>query len=173
MIKIILMLLLLFFTILYIPSCTEPAPKKKIVISMDSIIYKPGTKEPFTGKWDDTVDSVRVTFDVVNGRKDGDFKIYYPNGKLQVSGKLKNNRNTGEWKYFYDNGNVESRGNFENDKPEGKWYWYFPDSTLRQTGFFRQGVREGIWRTYDKNGTLLDSSAVASDSIVSGKSPHK
>lgn len=173
MIKIALSFLLLLFILFNLASCSESFRKKKINLNIDTVIYKPGTRELFTGRWDDSLNGMRITFDVVNGKKEGEFKIYYQNGKLQMSGQLKNNRNIGEWKYFYDNGNIESSGNFENDKPEGKWYWYYPDSTLRQTGYFRQGVREGTWKTYDKNGTLIDSFEVASDSTVPGKNPHK
>ena len=173
MIRTTLPFLLFLLILINIVSCSSTGQKKKLNITIDSVIYKPGTKELFTGKWDDKFQGMRVTFDVVNGKKDGDFRIYYSNGKLQMSGQLKNNRNVGEWKYFYDNGNLESGGIFENDKPEGEWYWYFPDSTLRQTGFFHQGVREGIWKTYDTTGSLIDSFAIVPDSTTPAKDIHK
>jgi antitoxin component YwqK of YwqJK toxin-antitoxin module len=162
--KIKIILLAVVIISILIPSCSEPVKKGKVVIKMDSIIYKPGTKEPFNGTWDDEFDSMRVTFDVVNGKKEGNFSVYYPNGKLQMSGKLKNNRNIGRWEYYFENGNLESAGNFENDKPEGEWNWYYPDQTLRQTGYFHLGKRDSIWKSYDEKGTLIDSVVISPDS---------
>jgi len=141
-------------------SCSNSPQKNKKTIAIDTIIYKPGTKEPYTGKWEGNMDSMKIVFDVVNGKKEGKFESYYPGGQVLMSGYLKNNRNVGEWKYFYDNGNLESSGYFENDKPEGMWSWYYPDGTLRQTGYFNFGRRDSTWKSYDTTGSLIDSVVV-------------
>lgn len=159
-------IIVLVFALLIISvfsSCSHSDKKEKITIHLDSIIYKPGTKEPFTGTWSDSVNGMKVKFDVVNGKKNGKFETFYPNGKPQMQGYLKNNRNVGEWKYFYEDGTVESYGNFVNDKPEGIWYWFYPDSTLREAGSFHLGEREGLWKTYDEAGFLKDSVVVKAD----------
>ncbi|HSD64015.1 MAG TPA: hypothetical protein VLB50_09460 [Ignavibacteriaceae bacterium] len=140
-----------------------------MTIKLDTVIYKPGTKELFNGVYTDSLNGMKIKFEVVNGKKNGKFETFYSNGNPQMLGYLKNNRNEGEWKYFYDDGSIESYGNFENDKPEGKWSWFFPDSLLRQTGYFHLGEREGIWKTYDETGTLVDSVLVQPDSTH----PHK
>ncbi len=105
-------------------SCSESPEKTQVNIKIDSIIYKPGTKEPFNGTWKGEMDSSKIEFDVVNGKKEGSFRSYYPNGQILMSGGMKNNRNEGEWKYFYDNGQIESFGLFKNDRADGKWTWY-------------------------------------------------
>jgi antitoxin component YwqK of YwqJK toxin-antitoxin module len=147
-----------------LPACNETPQKGKTSIKIDSIIYKPGTEEPFNGTWKGEMDSMKIEFDVVNGKKEGNFRSYYPNGQLLMSGEMKNNRNVGEWKYFYDNGQVESVGLFNNDRADGKWTWYYPDGTLRQTGYFAAGQRDSVWKTYDSTGTLIDSTIVTPDS---------
>ncbi len=147
-----------------LPSCSETPQKNQMNIKIDTIIYKPGTKEPFNGTWKGEMDSMKIEFDVVNGKKEGNFRSYYPNGKLLMSGGIKNNRNEGEWKYFYDNGQVESFGLFKDDKADGKWTWYYPDGTLRQTGYFVAGQRDSLWKTYDSTGVLIDSTIVKPDS---------
>lgn len=170
MIRNIVLFISLVFLTVYIFSCSETPEKNVKTIRLDSIIYKPGTKEPLTGTWKGEADSMKVIFDVVNGKKEGKFESYYPNGKLLMSGTLKNNRNEGEWKYFFNNGIVESAGMFENDKPVGKWSWYYPDGTLRQTGFFNYGQRDSIWKTYDSTGVLIDSVVINSDTTNSDTS---
>ncbi len=150
--------------LLILSSCSEAPEKNQVNIKIDSIIYKPGTKEPFNGTWKGEMDSMKIEFDVVNGKKEGSFRSYYPNGQLLMSGGIKNNRNEGEWKYFYDNGQVESLGLFNNDRAEGKWTWYYPDGTLKQTGYFNAGQRDSLWKTYDTTGMLIDSTVVKPDS---------
>lgn len=158
-------LLLSIILIAFLTSCSQSPDKNKFQIKLDSIIYKPGTKEPFTGTWKGETDSMKVVFDVVNGKKEGKFESFYPNGKLLMSGYMKNNRNVGEWKYFYDNGSVESAGIFKNDRPVGKWIWYYPDGSLKQSGYYNTGLRDSIWKTYDTTGVLIDSSVVKSDTV--------
>lgn len=167
MIKKSLLLLTIFALAASLFSCSESPVKKNQTIAIDSIIYKPGTKEPFTGTWKGQFDSMKIEFDVVNGKKEGKYTSYYPNGKVLMTGQIKNNRNEGEWKYFYDNGNLESSGIFEGDQPSGKWYWYYPDGTLRQTGYFTYGRRDSIWKTYDSVGSLTDSVVIDPDTIKS------
>jgi antitoxin component YwqK of YwqJK toxin-antitoxin module len=160
-------LLIIFISFsVFFNSCSESTKKEKKIIHIDSIIYKPGTKEPFNGKWTGNIDSTKIEFDVVNGKKEGNFKIYFPNGNIQISGHMKNNLNIGEWKYYYENGNVESTGLFINDTPSGKWLWYYPDSTLKQIGYFNFGRRDSIWKTYDTLGNLIDSRVFDSDTTV-------
>lgn len=163
MIKKTLLFLTIIFPAVFLLSCSGSPEKNKETIKIDSIIYKPGTKEPFTGTWKGSTDSMKIIFDVVNGKKEGKFESYYPNGKMLMSGNMKNNRNVGEWKYFYANGNLESEGIFENDKPIGKWSWYYPDGTLRQTGYYASGKRDSIWKAFDTTGILIDSIVIKSD----------
>ena len=165
MIKIILPLVLLTGILLLFPSCSDTAKKEAITIKLDSIIYKPGTKEPLTGTWTDSINGMKMSFEVINGKKEGSFKTWYANGNLQMTGQLKENRNIGEWKYYYDNGSVESYGNFVNDKPEGLWYWFYPDSILRQTGYFHEGERDSVWKTYDETGLLKDSVEITDSTL--------
>lgn len=157
MIKKCLELLSIFTLSVILFSCSESPVKKNQTIAIDSIIYKPGTKEPFTGTWKGEMDSIKIVFDVVNGKKEGRYTSYYPNGKVLMTGEIKNNRNAGEWKYFYDNGILESSGIFENDLPKGKWSWYYQDGTIRETGYFKDGKRDSIWKAYDYDGKLIDS----------------
>ena len=170
MIKTTLFSLLIFLFVINLSSCSDSVRKKNQNINIDSIIYKPGTNEPFNGTWKGETDSIKLEFDVVNGKKEGNFRVYYPNGKIQISGKMKNNRNTGEWKYFYENGNLESSGFFVNDVPDGKWLWYYPDETLKQIGYYRSGKRDSLWKTYDSTGVLIDSTIIKNDTTVQ-KSP--
>ena len=47
-----------------------------------------------------------------DGFKHGDFRIFSPDGKIQIEGQLDSNRNVGKWQYFYPDGQIESEGFF-------------------------------------------------------------
>lgn len=109
---------------------------------------------PFTGRNKSRMMDQIIEYDVVNGIKEGDFIIYYPNNKIQMIGKTSNNKNVGEWKYYYVDGALESTGKYENDKPTGVWFWYYQNGKLAEEGIFNEGKRDGEWKSYDTSGTL-------------------
>ena len=148
----ILILSILFFLIL--ASCgKEEIPKSSLIIK-DNLLYKQNSNIPFTGKEKAKVKDKIIEYEVKDGYKHGEFKIYNLDGILEVSGQLDSNRNVGKWQYFHPNGELESEGNFDYDLPEGKWLWYYPDGKKKEEGFFSKGKRVGIWYQYDRNGKI-------------------
>jgi len=148
----ILILFILFFLILV--SCgKEEIPKSSLIIK-DNLLYKQNSNVPFTGKEKAKVKDKIIEYEVKDGYKHGEFKIYNLDGILEVSGQLDSNRNVGKWQYFHPNGELESEGNFDYDLPEGKWLWYYPDGKKKEEGFFSKGKRVGIWYQYDRNGKI-------------------
>lgn len=123
--------------------------------SNDGLIYKKGTKELYTGKIIDTADVI-IKFDVVKGKKHGEFKTLYANGIVEKVGFMKNNNNEGEWKYFYPNGKIESIGYFKNNKPDGLWKSYYPDGKLKSIGNYKDGMEDGYWKNYDERGKITE-----------------
>jgi antitoxin component YwqK of YwqJK toxin-antitoxin module len=139
---------------LFIISSCSNSPKSTHVYLQNNIIYSQATDEPFTGRIIDTVANRIIKYDVKNGLKDGEFIIYFLNGKKAMYGKVKENKNEGKWNYYYPNGKLESQGYFKNDKPTGKWTWYYLNGEKKEEGNFIDGKREGIWKMYKEDGTL-------------------
>jgi antitoxin component YwqK of YwqJK toxin-antitoxin module len=142
---------------LFIISSCSDSPKSTYIYSHSNIIYSQATDEPFTGRIIDTVANRIIKYDVKNGLKDGEFVIYFLNGKKEICGKVKENKNEGKWSYYYPDGKLESQGYFKNDKPTNKWIWYYSNGEKKEEGNFLEGKREGIWKTYRENGTLKSS----------------
>jgi antitoxin component YwqK of YwqJK toxin-antitoxin module len=148
----IIILLLFFFSILC--SCgKEEMPKSSLIIK-DNLLYKKDSNIPFTGKEKAKVNDKIIEYEVKDGYKHGEFRIYNLDGVLEVDGQLDSNRNVGKWKYFHPNGNLESEGNFDYDLPKGKWLWYYPDGKKKEEGSFNKGKRVGIWYQYDRDGKI-------------------
>lgn len=150
--------LFLFIISLLTFSCAVKEAKENISKSLvfrDGLYYADSTSTlPYTGRNKSKLRDQTIEFDVVNGIREGDFIVYYPNKNIQMIGKLTNNKNTGEWKYYNPNGSLQTVGKFLDDMPSGIWTWYYPDGKLAEEGNFVKGKKDGEWKTYDSLGNV-------------------
>ena len=148
------LLLFILFSLLFYSCGKEEIPKSSLIIK-DNLLYKRGSNIPFTGREKALVDNKIVEYDVKDGLKHGEFRIFSEDGKLETQGQIDSNRNVGKWQYFYTNGRIESEGYFNNDCPEGNWIWNYPDGKRKEEGNYRNGERIGMWYQYDNNGEVI------------------
>lgn len=120
----------------------------------DGLIYKSGSEELFTGRIVDTADVI-IEYEVVNGKKNGEFITFYTNGNVEKTGLIKQNANVGEWKYYYPDGTLESRGHFVKDTPHGLWERFHKTGELKQKGSYKFGLEDGEWLFFDEEGKLI------------------
>ncbi len=151
------MLSLLFALIisLLFYSCTEKEIPKSSLIVKDNLLYKQGSNIPFTGRERALVNNQIVEYDVKDGYKHGEFRIYSVDGIIEIQGQLDSNRNVGKWQYYYPDGKIESEGHFINDRPDGNWVWNYPDGKKKEKGFYQNGERTGMWFQYNNNGEVI------------------
>jgi len=149
-------ILKLFFLLIIIISfsCGEKYVSGRELYTKNGLIYKIGEKKPFTGKVKGKADNNTIEYEVKDGLKDGDFILYFPNGNIEMKGKIVDGENEGEWNYYYPNRLLESQGKFKDDLVDGKWVWYFPDGNLKEEGKYVEGKREGEWLSYNDGGGL-------------------
>ncbi len=166
-------LLIATLVFLFISCGKDEIPESQLIIK-DNIIYKKGSDKPFTGKEKARIQNKIIEYDVVDGIKHGDFRLYYEDGTLQIKGRIDKNKNVGKWQYFLESGQLESEGFFFDDLPEGRWIWYFPNGNIKEEGSYHKGSRVGWWRQFDESGKLIfekefevsDSLMVAEDSLI-------
>jgi len=136
-------------------SCAkEEIPKSSLIIK-DNLLYKQNSNVPFTGRERALVNDKIVEYDVLDGLKHGEFRIFSEDGVLEMEGQLDSNKNVGRWKYYYANGQIESEGLFENDLPDGLWLWNYPDGKKREEGNYNKGQKVGMWYQYDSTGEIV------------------
>jgi antitoxin component YwqK of YwqJK toxin-antitoxin module len=141
-------------------------PKSDLVVK-EGLIYKKGSDKPFTGREKAKIEDKIIEYDIVDGIKHGDFRLYYEDGTIQIKGKIDSNRNVDKWQYFYPNGEVESEGFFVDDMPEGRWTWFFPNGKLKEEGSYHNGRRVGWWKQFDENGNVIfENDFEMSDSLT-------
>jgi len=146
-------LLLVLFLVVITACGKEELPKSSLVVK-NNLLYKMGSDVPFTGREKALVENKIIEYDVKDGLKHGEFRIYSEEGNVEIQGQLDSNRNVGKWQYFYPNGEIESEGYFNLDRPDGKWIWNYPDGKRKEEGVYINGNRVGMWYQYDNNGKV-------------------
>ena len=147
-------ILIVLFSIVFASCGKEEIPKSSLIIK-DNLLYKRGSEVPFTGRERALVNDKIVEYDVKDGFKHGEFRIFSEDGILEVQGQIDSNRNVGKWDYFYPDGQIESEGYFINDLPQGKWVWNYPDGKRKEEGFYQNGERIGMWYQFENNGEVI------------------
>lgn len=88
-----------------------------------------------------------------NGRKEGLWTKYYPNGSKQSEIIYKSGRPDGKFKLYYENGNVEEEGSWVNRLYSGSFKRYYEDGTIEQEKTFDgNGKAKGKVTYYYPNG---------------------
>ena len=104
------------------------------------------------------------------GKKEGQFSVYYDDGKIYSQGKYQNNIPVGLWKFYYPTGQIRHVVNFSDDPfticesydslgtsliKEGTGYWeeYFLFGKV--SGYQNNHHREGVWKISLPNGVVL------------------
>lgn len=138
-------------------SCSESKKSdiEQPLVLKDGLLYKDSTSTvPYTGRHKSKVLDKAIEYEVKDGIKNGDFILYFPNGKIEMIGKIVNDKNEGEWKYYLPDGTLQTVGVFVNDVPESTWTWYYQDGKVFEQGSFSNGVRVGEWKTFDQYGKV-------------------
>ena len=90
----------------------------------------------------------KLEYTVKDGKRNGPYELYYPNGQLRRKTFFLNDQYDGPYEEFYDNGQQSIKTSFKNGKYDGALIRYYPDGTIQATGNHREGVFEGLQETY-------------------------
>ncbi|WP_340201798.1 hypothetical protein [Ascidiimonas sp. W6] len=91
---------------------------------------------------------------LINGKSEGLWLEWYPDGNLRYRAYWKNGLGNGKWEYFYPNGILRSESFYINDIAQGIYKDYFKNSQLKTDVTYLNGKKEGIELLYDANGIL-------------------
>ncbi len=88
-----------------------------------------------------------------NGRE-GIWKFYHPNGKLESESNYLNGKLQGLYKSYFENGVLEREVNYLNGQWEGLCKFYYENEVLKSEENRKQNERNGICKFYHPNGKL-------------------
>ena len=131
----------------------EKAPE---VVELDErISYYPNGNIKRIGHYlDSTPEGIWQKYDR-NGEVEETF--VFKNGKVRAKGIIdKEGRKQGNWKEFYPNTHLLGKGQFKNGYRYGKWIFYHENGNVEQTGYYNnQGQLDQVWVWFYESGKLL------------------
>jgi antitoxin component YwqK of YwqJK toxin-antitoxin module len=83
-----------------------------------------------------------------DGKKEGPWIDYYPEGNKKAEGYYNNGLKNNTWIYYYPKGSVEQTGSYQNGKLSGQWKWYYRNGNLRKEEYFIFGLLDGEYIEY-------------------------
>jgi antitoxin component YwqK of YwqJK toxin-antitoxin module len=114
-----------------------------------------------------------------DGIPDGEFRYYYPDGKLKTLSMISNFGKKAITLSFYPNGTKMAEGNYVNEKKDSLWRFYsdinglkvseefylegkingkatvfFQDGSVSEVKNYRHGILDGLWEQYFNDGKL-------------------
>lgn len=92
-----------------------------------------------------------------NGRKEGHWETYYPDGTISTSMEYVHNIIQGPYIFYYENGNIEMKGTYHKNNLSGYTEYYYRDGSLRSRGMFENSRRTGYWESFHEDGSLYES----------------
>lgn len=117
-----------------------------------------------------------------NGRKDGTFEVYHPNGELAVRAYYRGGKAVGNWAYWYPSGQRRQVLSFGTGNTlliqdfwsedgqqlvrNGQGTWYRVDSDLRVGGAVVNGLPDGRWRVQE---TTANQKVLGEETFSKGK----
>lgn len=89
------------------------------------------------------------------GRRQGEWKYFYPDGTLKAIGDYVDDLRMNQWKYFFRDSTLEQIGRYYADAPDGTWRWYFENGELRKEQEFRDGLENGSVVEYNDSNEVI------------------
>ncbi len=140
----------------------------------------------FTDYYQDSTKAVEGCY--INGKKEGGFKLYFPNGQLNQIGKYVDNKKQGIWEYYYNNGINHQTIDFKNfetvllefwgedgnkmiESGTGSWYGYeTPEKFIKIAGNIVNGRKNGKWkRSMPSRNITINIEKYEDGNLIKGK----
>jgi len=90
------------------------------------------------------------------GRRQGDWKLYYPEGGVRSEGTYVDGLKEGPWMFYFKTGKVEQKGAYKADLPVGNWNWYYANGAIHRDETYRRGKEDGHAVEYDSTGFVIN-----------------
>lgn len=113
-------------------ACVIPGPHGPLMHGFSKVWYRGGR-----------VLQSHYTYE--GGVKNGEYMLYYPDGKLRESGNYRFGLQHGRYKTFHRNGKPHIEGEFQDGKKSGDFTIYSNNGMHVQKGPYFLGMRHGLW----------------------------
>ena len=91
------------------------------------------------------------------GRKQGYWKVYYPNSKhLEYEGFFKDDKPQGLFKYYYEHDTIKAKLDFKKDGKVAYATLYHINGKIMAKGKYLEQKKDSVWEFYNEMGQLLN-----------------
>lgn len=137
-----------------------------------------GRKQGFWRKLD-TAGHIKYEGHFKDGIPVGEFRYYYPDGKLKTISKVSNQGKQAVTVSYFPNGKKMAAGNYINEKKDSLWQFFsesngtlvseerykagviegisnifYPEGGLSEMHYYKNGIRDGLWEQYYLDGKI-------------------
>ncbi len=82
--------------------------------------------------------------------------VHFPNSeKVMMTAEFKDGKRDGELKEYYKNGKLKTHQHYVNDKLEDSSLLYYENGVLGELQYFKDHKREGTWKKFNKEGKVI------------------
>lgn len=128
----------------------------------DGIYYQ--NSVPYSGTYltyhDNGNLKMETTF--LEGKKQGECKLYFEDGTLNEVRKYQNNVMTGTWLTFNNLGIKVAEASYKNGKKDGNWFVWDDEGNLKYELCYKDGEKTGTWKSYNEDGVVINERDYAS-----------
>ena len=89
------------------------------------------------------------------GKREGNWKEYFPDGTLKALGSYHNDNRIGKWKFYYHTGQLEEIGAYIDGEPDSTWRWFYKSGKVLRIENFYNGLSDGVLTEYDEEGEII------------------
>jgi antitoxin component YwqK of YwqJK toxin-antitoxin module len=94
--------------------------------------------------------------DKQSGKKEGSYKMYYPDGKLQEEATYQNDSLEGKRVLYYPSGAAHIEELYANGNIQGAYQVFFETGQVEVEGTYADNSMTGIWKRFYPNGQLME-----------------
>ena len=93
--------------------------------------------------------------DFKDGKPEGIWTTFFPDGKPRWKGRKKNGLNDGEFTLWYPDGRRKMEGFYKEGKKQGRSVSWHPNGEKWQEQWHQNGTPSGVWKTWNAEGVLI------------------
>ena len=90
-----------------------------------------------------------------DGRRNGPWKEYWPNGNLRAEGMYIDDERDGDWVFYRENREKEQQGRYVRGSVHGLWTWWYPGGKVHRKERYTRGTLNGEFLELDTAGKAL------------------
>ena len=147
---------LFLFTNLIFLSCSNKVDESNVIFK-EGIVFKANQKKPFSGKTVKYYVNRQIAREIHyrNGIKNGEYEEWFSTGRTKSKSQYVDGKLEGLYCEWHPNGILLLEGFYLKNEKNGKWQTFNNDGTIQEEKYYKQGFLDSVYTKYSKSGKIL------------------